>query len=315
MQIGKEKLAYAISGLWGLISLPMSEAIYDDVIDQSGLLIRLFALLLVLAPIWIVFGWRWLTNNRPMRWWFWLAGIAIGVFSSIYIEDQSYSGNLPLIPLAGIVVFLILVWNFERGGMLWWRRKSLDQVLPDRAEFQTGVRSLSKLTEEIANDIHDELCRLAPNLKLPIPIHQTDALSCAYGLVFLNLDEHGFNQKGSKLIAVFSGYKSTMITSYISISTPKIPGIGGLTAAEMKKPEIRNPARELLEMKEEAADTVRDNLSRNATYPFYPFYDGMRLYVGKDATASELNATFDSVFSKWNSKAKRGVVSLLSQMA
>lgn len=316
MQIGKEKLAYAISAIWGLISLPVSEVIYDDMIEESGLLMRLFALLLALMPVWLVLGWRWLTNNKPISAKFWLAVTAAGILTAIgFVGDYSWD-ELTWIPIIAVVAFLVLVWTFERGDMLWWRKKSLDQVvsMPTPKDFQSGISALVKLTEELSNEIHDELRRLAPDLKLPIPLHQTEALACAYGLVHFNLRELGF-QKGSKVVTVFSGYNSLMITNYLSIATPKIPGIGGLTDDDMKKPKIREPAKKLLEMKEEFADTVHDNLARNAANPFYPFYDGLRPFVSKEATASDMNATFDSVFSKWNGKAKRGVESYLRHTA
>lgn len=313
MHVNKEKLAYAISALWGLISLPLSEFVYDEVLD-SGLQMRLFALLLVLAPVWIVFGWRWLTNKKPMPAKFWLGVVGLAIFFEFFLAYDIYLDKVIRVPTFCLIPFLLLVWNFERGGMLWWRKKSLDQILPSPTDFKDGISTLVKLTEDISNDIHDELRRLAPNFKLLIPIHATDSLLCAYGLVHFNLRELRF-QKGSKVVAVFSGYKSLMITNYVSIATPKIPGIGGLTDDDMKKPGIREPAKKLLEMKEEGADTVRDNLARNAAYPFYPFYDGLRAYVAKDATASDLNATFDSVFAKWNGKAKRGVETFLRQMA
>lgn len=315
MPIDKEKLAYAISAIWALICLPISEFIYDEVLD-SGFLMRIFALLLVLAPIWIVFGWRWLTSKKPMPAKIWIGISGVFVFFGFAFASDRYLDEITFVPVLCLIAFLLLVWNFERENLLWWKRKSINRILPSSEAFKAGVGALVQLTEELSNEINDELHRLAPDLKipLPIPLHATDSLLAAYSLIYFNMRELGF-KKGSKIVAIFSGYKSLMITNYVSIASPKLPGLGGLTEEEMNKPEFRDPAKKILDSKEEPADTVRDNLARNAANPFYPFYDGLRPYVGgTKATAADLNSAFDSVFSRWNGKAKIGVESLLRQL-
>ena len=143
MAIDKKKLAYAISALWGLISLPVSEVIYDDIVEESGLLMRLFALLLALMPVWLVFGWRWLTDNKPISPKLWLAVTAAGILTTIGFAGDYSLDELTWIPILGLITFLALVWAFERGAMLWWRNKTPSQSvsMPATTEAATKARN------------------------------------------------------------------------------------------------------------------------------------------------------------------------------
>jgi hypothetical protein len=141
MLIEREKLAYAISAIWGMISLPVSEVIYDDVIEESGFLMRFFALLLALSPVWLIFGWRWLTNNKPISAKFWLTVTAAATLVAIGFAADFSLNELAWVPILALVTFLALVWAFERGDMLWWRRKSQSQgvSMPTPKNLQSQI--------------------------------------------------------------------------------------------------------------------------------------------------------------------------------
>ena len=79
MPMKREKIALLISAVWMLLAIPISEDLYNEALD-SGLFMRFFALIIVGLPVWLVFGWRWATDNAPITAKFWLS---IAIIASV----------------------------------------------------------------------------------------------------------------------------------------------------------------------------------------------------------------------------------------
>lgn len=310
--MNREKNGYAISAIWGLLALPLSESVYDHALD-SGSFMRIFAFLLVMSPVWLVLGWRWLTDNKNITTGIWLSILAGTVLLSLNISTDMYMKKIALIPIFAFGVFMLLIWNYQREEVFSWRKKNIRNILPRKEELIAGAGDLISVTEDLSNDIFQELKRIAPNIQLPFPLDTTESLLCSYALIYLNFKEEKF-ESGSKTIMLFAGYKSLAITNYAYLAQPKIPGLPPLSGKDLDNPEFRNPVKDLFKMKEESVDIAIENISRKDPYPFYPIYESLRPFISKDATPSQLNNEFGPIFSKLNGKAKRELKSFLAKV-
>jgi hypothetical protein len=300
----KIKTGYAISALWFIAALPFSEEVYDNVHD-SGIFMRVFAFLLVMSPVWLVFGWRWLTENKPIPKKVWVPISIATIIWALNLYLRMYTNDLAIITFLSLVPFLLLIWNYQRRSEE-VSEKFLKQIIPTKEELINGSNELLKIAEELSNEILHGIRPLSEKANLP-PIlgdfDVTEAFLSAYSIIYLNLRAAKF--ENSKPIAIFAGFKRHALLNFAYISQPKFPGIELLTGKDLETPTIKEAVKQVFKAREESVDVVIENISRNDPYPFYPIYAELRPLVSKSATHSELNNEFSSLFSVINAKAKR----------
>lgn len=320
MSLKKEKIGLLASVAWLLLAVPISEDLYDEALD-AGLFMRAFALAIVGLPVWLVFGWRWLTDNAPIRAKFWVSIAIIGLILAFLMEDRFFGWDwqdVSYIPLVSVVPFLFLVWVFERGAMLFWRKKSVQKefsanLMPTKAELERDVGKLLQAVESIAAGIFHEFERLSSRIKLPAIINsRADATIAAYALIHLHFRRRGFPD-GSKAVMTFAVFRSQMLTNYLLVSEPELPGLPSMTPEDLKDEALRASGDEMLKLYEEFGVIVHGNLDRNAAYPFFPIYENARPYLGPQATVPELNQAFDSLFASLSGQAQRSVENILKR--
>lgn len=116
MDIDNRKLTMALSALWIVAAIPISQHFYDKVLDGDGFLMRIFAMVVICAPVWLVYGWRWLTNGAPIPAPIWLAVIGIAVIAFIFLflaDGQSRGWNVrrpftSYIPVLCLAAFVLI---------------------------------------------------------------------------------------------------------------------------------------------------------------------------------------------------------------
>lgn len=311
----KEKIWVLGSVIWLLLAVPISEDLYDEALD-SGFLLRFFALALVGFPVWLVLGWRWLTNKAPIAAKFWLSTTIIGLVLAFLMELGFFSRSwqyISYIPLICVVAFLILTWVFERDRMMFWRKKTTQKkfsshLMPTKSDLERDVRLLLQSADSIAETLYDEFKRLSNRSKPPAIINpKADAIRAAYELIHLHFLRIGFS-KGGKAVMTFAAFRSEMITNYLVSAQPKFPGLPMMTSEEiMQDGKLRASCAPMFKHCEECGVTVQGNLERNSPYPFFPFYENARPYLGPQATVVELNQSFGSLYESLSGKAQESV--------
>lgn len=113
MSIETNKLAKAIAAIWVFLSIPISQHLYNEVLDD-GLFMRIFALAAVAAPVWLVFGWRWLSNNAPMPPRMWGTILIAGIAACIFLANDYYKDEIAYIPAIMASSFVILLWVYDK---------------------------------------------------------------------------------------------------------------------------------------------------------------------------------------------------------
>ena len=108
-----EKLRITVAALWIFISIPLSQDLYDEMFS-GGFLMHIFALLTVAAPVWLVLGWRWLTNDLPIPLKIYGFIAAISAASFLILVNDSHTDDIAYIPLLQLVAFLMLGWICNR---------------------------------------------------------------------------------------------------------------------------------------------------------------------------------------------------------
>lgn len=116
MEIDARKLTLALSALWIVAAIPISQHFYDRVLDGEGFLMRIFAMLVICAPVWLVYGWRWLANGAsiPAPIWLGVFGIAVIAFLLMFISDGQFRGwnvrrpNTAYIPVLCFAAFTLI---------------------------------------------------------------------------------------------------------------------------------------------------------------------------------------------------------------
>lgn len=119
----KRTLALAIA--WCVLSIPISDAVYDvwEYRNGSSTLMRLFWLIMVAAPVWMLYGWRWITDNSPIGPKVWGPVLVAGflVLFPLLESRSNYSGggwsNVAAVPLLVAVAFVVLAWSLDRRSV------------------------------------------------------------------------------------------------------------------------------------------------------------------------------------------------------
>ncbi len=127
MHIDQEKLAKAFAALWIFIAIPISQDLYDAAFD-GGLLMSIFSLALVGAPVWLVFGWRWLTSRMPIPFKYWGLISVSGVITFIIFANSYNYDEIAYVPLVSAAAFLGMVWIYERGTMIFIVKKTMKTI-------------------------------------------------------------------------------------------------------------------------------------------------------------------------------------------
>jgi len=101
--LNKQKLPHAAAFLWLVLSLFMGEVIYDA-IDENGFLMRLFSFVIAAAPVWITYGWRWLTDNArfPLKISYFLITVSMVSVVGFLFEVYDYGD-----PSGGYILFAL----------------------------------------------------------------------------------------------------------------------------------------------------------------------------------------------------------------
>ncbi len=309
MVADRRKLVLAISALWVLASIPISEDLYRE-IWGDGLFMRIFSLVVVATPVWLFFGWKWLANGAPThRVHMIVVGIA-GVALAILAANTRRWEDVAYIPIIAVAVFPLLVAAEQ------WKVASNTQARPTASRFDPAklenlealngnVAPLLRLTETIASEILQKMDAISARSPLPRLIQpKADATKAAYGLIHSAYISLPAEHQTSRMMMIFSMYQSHMTSNIVALSMPRIDGMPEVTSEILKDEKFREPIRKLLKIEEDNGSAARRKLEQGEPNPHFPFYENLRPYISPKATPEHLSATFENKFAELYSLAK-----------
>ncbi len=293
MKLDWNKLAIAVSALWALTAIPISvRLVYEW--SVSGILMQLFALALVCAPIWLVYGWRWMSNGAPAPNKVWIPVAIAGALLSLFTSE--YGSLLPIAPVLGTAVFLILVFIFKRSQAENAKSAPAKSKSQRLEQINEAARPLLQLTQKLSSELLQTITQLPPPAGLTNLISPSaDAVKCVYALIYLKASDPS-SHRVNRLMA-FSFYRSHIVSNLAALMAPRIPGVPAFSQQELDNPEIRAPIKRLLDLVERDAGETRTRLASGAANPFFPIYSNLRPYVSPKATEADMSKRFEDNFA------------------
>lgn len=315
MPFDQEKLAKAFAALWVFSAIPISQDVYDAEFD-GGLLMRIFVLALVSAPVWLVFGWRWVTNKMslPLKYWGFIA-VSGAIVSIIFANSYNYD-EVAYVPLVSVVAFLVMVWIYERGAIA-ISIKKLIKISSIAPPSQNGLGKVTYVLEEgarfrdITKTLQKEILKqldfnnALQNIEHPIN-PSVDAYLACYGLVYFYISTLPDHQK-ERVSEIFPFYKLEIGTilgeekaEYIKKILPKDVK---LSADIFKDPEYKKSIEDLMNVFEARAGQIKTRGS------YYPIYEKLKIYSSKDTTEEALRNKWEPFFSRLYSQLEKKIFS------
>ena len=324
MNIDKEKSLLALSALWVLASIPISENLYDEM-QQSGLFMRVFALVIVVAPVWLFYGWKWLTNGAQFKK-LHVSGISCAaIILGVFLASEYYWDDIAYIPIVAALVFGALAFidiryagNLKETSIRSRSQLPIGRIAPEKlAKLETmnaKTTPLLRTTESLANDLLVYLRRVGGQSPMPGIIQpEADAAKAAYGLVHGAYFSTVPEKRLENHLMVLSIYQSNMLTNLTALMIPKLPGRPPLRSEKLQDEAFRGPVRELMRIEEESAKSVQENIANKIKYKFLPHYRNLRPYIGPNSTDEELGEIFEQKFGELYEKARIQVINLFSE--
>lgn len=303
MVVDRHKLVLALSTLWVLASMPISENLYNEVWG-SGLFMRIFALVIVATPVWLLFGLKWLTNGTPVSRMNVTIILGVGAALTVWALNDRYWNNVAYIPVVAAIIFALLVIVEQ------WKALPKDNAAPSSTghfdaeklakleQMNHKVTPLLRLTETVANDVHQHIKTIGSPSPLPGIINSdADATKAAYGLIHSAYVSCLTSDRGSAAAMVLAMYQSHMVSNLTALMMPRMPGMPTLTPQELQDERFRTPIRQLMKIEEDNGISVRRNLAQKAPHPFLPLYENLRPYVSPRATPEQLSVAFEDKFA------------------
>jgi len=301
----------ALSAIWVLISIPISEHLYQQVLD-GGLFMRIFALLTVASPVWLHYGLQWLTNGAEIPRKYLLGIIALGGGLAFMFSESRYWDELAYIPLIGTIFFAILnqakiIFSAQSVSALnsAKKRQKLEAI-------QSKARPLLDITHDLATEILSLLQAHGGRSPMPEVIHaDADAVKAAYSLVYAAYIQKRDKAAAHRHTAILVMYQATMSQNLLPLIIPKIPNTPPLSQSDMESEAFRAPVREMIKLQGKFATEVIANIEANNPNPFLPIYQNFRPYFSPKITDDELSAMFEAKFGEMFVTAKKEVFMVL----
>lgn len=309
----RRKLVLALSALWILVSMPVSEVLYD-LLDGSGPFMRIFALAIAATPVWLFFGMKWLSSGAPVSRTHVVIALGAGLLLAVWAADSWEWNDVAYFPIVASLVFTLLAAAEQ------WRTPTAKKMASPPAVFdadklvklkQMGDKAapLLRLTETVANEIHQHLKAIGGASPLPGIIKpEADATKAAYGLVHAAYMSCITPKQGSAVAMVLAIYQSHMVSNLTSLMMPQISGLPPLTPQDLQNERFRDPVRKLMKLEEENGALVHQNLTQNTPSPFLPLYQNLRPYISATATPQQMSAAFEDKFTALYRSAKAQVL-------
>lgn len=312
----------ALSAIWVLISIPISEHLYQQVLD-GGLFMRIFALLTVASPVWLHYGLQWLTNGAEIPRKYLLGIIALGGGLAFMFSESRYWDELAYIPLIGTIFFAILnqakiIFSAQSVSALNSAKKQQNNkaIAPEKLQkleaIQSKARPLLDTTHDLATEILSLLQAHGGRSPMPEVIHaDADAVKAAYSLVYAAYIQKRDKAAAHRHTAILVMYQATMSQNLLPLIIPKIPNTPPLSQSDMESEAFRAPVREMIKLQGKFATEVIANIEANNPNPFLPIYQNFRPYFSPKITDDELSAMFEAKFGEMFVTAKKEVFMVL----
>jgi hypothetical protein len=322
LKIDHKKATMALSAIWVLISIPISEHLYQQVLD-GGLFMRIFALLTVASPVWIHYGLQWLTNGATIQKKYLAGIIVLGGFLAFIFAESRYWDELAYIPLITTIFFAILSQAnriFSGQGIKDIRPKGkrfdANLIATDKLQKLEAVRGKAKPLLDITHDLATEILGLlqAHGGHSPMPTvirADADAVKAAYTLVYAAYMQKCVKDPSHQHTAIIAMYQATMSQNLLPLVIPRIPNTPPLSQSEIESDAFRSPVREIIKLQGKFATEIIANIEAKTTNPLLPVYQNFRPYFSPETTDDELAAMFENKFSDLLATAKKEVFLVL----
>jgi len=309
----RRKLTIAISALWMLASLAISQHFYNEVLGD-GLFMRIFALAVVAAPVWGYFGWQWLSDGAPIRRQYLGCILVAGAVLSWFFASDRYWDEIAYIPFVITLAFVVLAIVGEGKAAV----TPSSRIHPDKMQALEKVSDdaapLRAATEEIANEILAHLTAMGARSPMPGIIHpDADASKAAYGTVYGAFTAALHNGGKPRHTAILAMYKAQILPGLTAMSMPRIPGAPALSVEDLAGQQFRGPVLKLMEIEEVNGRKVKQRLIDKVENPHLPLYENLRPYVSPQATEADLAERFETKFAKLYEMARHRVWLVVSK--
>ncbi|SIQ93300.1 hypothetical protein SAMN05421641_11820 [Paracoccus thiocyanatus] len=322
MKIDHKKASMALSAIWVLISIPISEHLYQQVLD-GGLFMRIFALLTVASPVWLHYGLQWLTNGTTIQRKYLVGIIVLGGGLAFMFAESLYWDELAYIPLITTIFFAVLsqancIFSGQGIEALRSPKKRLDahMIAPDKLQKLEAVRSKARPLLDITHDLATEILGLLQShgarSPMPAAIHaDADAVKAAYALVYAAYMQKCVKDPAHPHTAIMVMYQATMSQNLLPLVIPKIPNTPPLSQSDMESEAFRAPVREMIKLQGKLATEALANIEAKNPNPLLPVYQNFKPFFSPKTTDDELAAMFEKKFNEMFATAKKEVFLVL----
>lgn len=312
----------ALSAIWVLISIPVSEHLYREALD-GGIFMRIFSLLTVASPVWLHYGLQWLTNGATIQRSYLVGIIVLGGGLAFILAESRYWDEIAYIPIIITMFFCVLnqtdrVFSGQVIQAQGFPTGSPDsrRIAPDKLQKLEALRSkatpLLNITHDLATEILGLLQSHGGRSPMPAVIHaDADAVKAAYALVYAAYMQKCVKDPAHRHTAIIVMYQAAMSQNLVPLIIPRIPDTLPLSQSEMESEAFRAPVREMIKLQGNYATEVLANIKAEATNPLFPIYQNFKPYFSPETTDDELSDMFEKKFNEMFVTAKKEVFLVL----
>lgn len=322
MKIDHKKLSVALSAIWVLISIPISEHFYKEVLD-GGFFMRSFALITVASPVWLYYGLNWLTNGIRIQKKHLAAIIALGAGLGFLFSESRGWHEIAYIPLITSTFFAFLnqvnsIFS-EKGVAAPSSQTKLPRTpsigadnLKKLESLKSKIQPLVDITHEFATEILKLLYLHRGRSPMPEFIHaDADAVKAAYALLYAAFLHHRVKRSAHQHTAIIVMYQATISQNLITLVIPRTGEAPSLSPSDMDSEVFRGPVREIIKLQEKYATEALSNITSCSKNPLLPIYQIFKPYFSSNNTDEDLSAIFEEKFNDMFATAKKEVFLVL----
>lgn len=308
----------SLSAIWVLISIPISEHLYREALDD-GFFMRIFALLIVAFPVWLHYGLQWLTNGAKIHKEYLLLVIVLGGCLAFVFAGNRYWDELIYIPLITTTFFAVLtqadhIFSKSYSGSLrsLEKRSETSKTVPDGIQKLEALRSkaepLLNITHHLATEILELLQSHGGRSPMPVAIHaDADAVKAAFAIVYAAYMQECAKAPAQRHTAIMVMYQATISQNLIPLVIPRMPNTPPLSQSDMASEAFRAPVREMVKLQGTYATDVLANIEAQTQNPFLPIYKNFRPYFSPEIDDNGLAAMFEEKFKNMFVIAKKEI--------
>ncbi len=284
---------------------------------------RIFALMVVASPVWLHYGFKWLTNDATIKGKYLLAIIGAGALVAFVLADSRNWNELAYIPVITTICFAVLGHieariSRERPIPFAAPQKRVSPVKIDLEKLKkleairAKAKPLLEATEQLSNDILRQIHSMGGQSPMPGLIHaDSDALRAAYSLVYAAYMDKSVRDPAHRHALMLSMYQSEIVSNLLPLAMPKLRNVGPIVQSDIENESLRRPIREIIKLQSRLATEVLANLRADSPNPFLPIYQNFRPYFSSSVTDEDLAKMFEGEFKGYFSVAKKEVFAAL----